>query len=57
MGGSKSPLFLKTSIDALEHELSSVRRKTLDGLDHVSAANDGKPGVVAEELKRFFGNQ
>ena len=57
LGGSKSPLFLKTSLDALERELSSVRRKTLDGLDHLSAANDGKPEVVAEELKRFFGNQ
>jgi len=37
-GGSKSPLFLKTSLDALERELPSVRRKTLDGLDHLSAA-------------------
>ena len=45
LGGSKSPLFLKTSLDALEGELQSVRRKTLDGLDHLSAANDGKPEV------------
>jgi pimeloyl-ACP methyl ester carboxylesterase len=57
LGGSKSPLFLKTSLDAIERELPRVRRKTLDGLDHLSAANDGKPEVVAEELQRFFANQ
>jgi len=56
LGGSKSPEFLKTSLDALERELPNVRRKTLDGLDHLSAANDGKPEVVAEELQRFFAN-
>jgi hypothetical protein len=28
---------------------------TLEGLDHLSAANDGKPEVVAGELERFFG--
>jgi pimeloyl-ACP methyl ester carboxylesterase len=54
LGGSKSPPFLKTSLDALERELPSVRRKTLDGLDHLSAANDGEPEIVAEELRRFF---
>ena len=57
LGGSKSPEFLKTSLDALERELPRVGRKTLDGLDHMSAANDGKPEVVAEELQRFFANQ
>jgi pimeloyl-ACP methyl ester carboxylesterase len=57
LGGSKSPVFLKTSLDALERELPSVRRKTLAGLDHLSAANDGKPEVVAEELQRFFANR
>ena len=30
---------------------------TLEGLDHLSAANDGKPEVVVEELQRFFANQ
>jgi pimeloyl-ACP methyl ester carboxylesterase len=57
LGGSKSPLFLKTSLDALGRQLPSVRRKTLDGLDHLSAANDGKPEFVAAELQRFFANQ
>jgi len=56
LGGSKSPAFLKRSLDALERDLPNVRRKTLDGLDHLSAANDGKPEVVAEELRRFFTN-
>jgi hypothetical protein len=27
---------------------------TLEGLDHLSTANDGKPEVVAGELERFF---
>jgi hypothetical protein len=57
LGGSKSPVFLKTSLDALELELPSVRRKTMDGLDHLSAANDGKPEVVAVELQQFFTDQ
>ena len=56
-GWHKSSLFLKTSLDALERELPSVRRKTLDVLDHLSAANDGKPEVVAGGLQRFFANQ
>jgi len=56
LGGSKSPSFLTTSIDALEHVLPSVQRKTLAGFDHLSAANDGKPEVVAKELQRFFVN-
>jgi pimeloyl-ACP methyl ester carboxylesterase len=55
--GDKSPQFLKTSLDALELELPLVRRKTLHGLDHLSAANDGKPEVVAVELERFFANR
>jgi pimeloyl-ACP methyl ester carboxylesterase len=57
LGGSKSPQFLMSSLNALELELPSVRRKTLEGLDHLSAANDGKPEVVAGELERFFANQ
>ena len=54
LGGTKSPQFLKTSLDALELELPNVRRMTLEGLDHLSTANDGKPEVVAGELERFF---
>ncbi|MGD1035296.1 MAG: alpha/beta hydrolase [Candidatus Dormibacteria bacterium] len=54
LGGTKSPPFLKTSLDALELELPNVRRMTLEGLDHLSAANDGKPEVVAGDLERFF---
>jgi pimeloyl-ACP methyl ester carboxylesterase len=55
--GDKSPQFLKTSLDAFELELPLVRRKTLHGLDHLSAANDGKPEVVAVELEPFFANR
>jgi pimeloyl-ACP methyl ester carboxylesterase len=57
LGGSKSPQFLMSSLNALELELPNVRRTTLEGLDHVSAANDGNPEVVAAELERFFAHQ
>ena len=54
LGGTKSPQFLKTSLDALELELLNVRRMTLEGLDHLSAANDGKPEVVAGGAGTFL---
>jgi pimeloyl-ACP methyl ester carboxylesterase len=54
MGGSKSPPFLKTALDALARTLPHVERVTLPGLDHFGATNDGKPSIVAAELRRFF---
>ena len=54
LGGSKSPLMLKDSLDALSKVLPHVNRIELPGLDHKSAMNSGKPKRVAQELRRFF---
>jgi pimeloyl-ACP methyl ester carboxylesterase len=54
LGGSKSPPFLKTALDALAKTLPQVERVTFPGLDHFGATNDGKPAIVAAELRRFF---
>lgn len=54
LGGSKSPLFLKHSLAALNKKLPHVSCKELKGLDHDSAQNYGKPEVIAKEIKEFF---
>jgi pimeloyl-ACP methyl ester carboxylesterase len=54
LGGSKSPPFLKTALDALARTLPHVERVTFPGLDHFGATNDGKPRIVAAELRTFF---
>jgi len=54
LGGSKSPIFLKHSLEALNELLPNVTRKELKGLDHDSAQNYGKPEVIAQEIKRFL---
>jgi pimeloyl-ACP methyl ester carboxylesterase len=57
MGGSKSPTYLRTALDALEQALPHARRVELAGLDHSAAWNSdkgGQPQVVAQELRRFF---
>jgi pimeloyl-ACP methyl ester carboxylesterase len=54
LGGSKSPLMLKDSLDALSKVLPHVNRIELPGLDHKSAMNSGKPERIAQELRRFF---
>jgi pimeloyl-ACP methyl ester carboxylesterase len=56
LGGSKSQLFLKNSLDALSKVLPHVNRIELPGLDHKSAMNSGKPERIAQELRRFFIN-
>lgn len=55
LGGSKSPRYLKQSLDGLERTLPQVTRVELAGADHLAPDNSGKPTVVAEQLKRFFG--
>jgi hypothetical protein len=52
--GSKSTTLLKDSLNALNKILPHVNRVELQGLDHDSAQNYGKPERVAQELKRFF---
>ncbi|MGB9371313.1 MAG: alpha/beta hydrolase [Halobacteriota archaeon] len=52
LGGSKSPLILKHSLDGLNKVLPHVHRIELKGLDH-KATLYGKP-EIARELKKFF---
>src|SRR5215472_12318460 len=60
LGGSKSPAYLKTALDALEKVLPLEQRIDFPGLDHggssdISATNrGGHPELVAEPLARFF---
>ncbi len=60
LGGSESPVWLKTALDALEKTLPHVQRVEFAGLDHggssdISSTNrSGKPEIVAAELRRFF---
>jgi len=62
LGGSKSPAYLKEAVDALEKTLPHATRIEFPGLDHGAAWNydkqrnqNGKPEVVAQALRRFFG--
>lgn len=60
LGGSKSPAYLKTALDALDKVLPHVQRIEFPGLDHggssdVSQTNrGGKPELVARALRQFF---
>jgi pimeloyl-ACP methyl ester carboxylesterase len=54
IGGSKSPLFLKNTLDTLEETLSNVKRVELQGLSHSGPLVSGNPERVAQELKAFF---
>jgi len=57
LGGSKSPAFLKTALDWLEHALPQVERVEFPGLGHGGSGNHdrrGQPERVAHELRRFF---
>jgi hypothetical protein len=57
LGGSKSPAYLTTAVDALEKVLPHVTRVEFPGLGHEASGNTdrrGHPERVAEELRRFF---
>jgi pimeloyl-ACP methyl ester carboxylesterase len=60
LSGSKGLSWLKPSLNALEGVLPRVRRIEFPGLDHGAACDvsntnkDGKPELVAKELRRFF---
>jgi len=54
LGGSKSPSYLKHTLDALSNVLPNVERVELRGLGHAAATDIGKPERVAQELRRFF---
>lgn len=57
LGGTKSPLFLRVALDALANTLPHARLKTFPGLGHDGPENDGRPDLVADELRRFFGTE
>ena len=46
---------LSTEIRGLEPVIPCVRRVTLPGVGHLAADNSGKPQLVAEHLRAFFG--
>lgn len=54
LGGGKSPPFLGTALDGLEVTLPSVTRKTFPMLGHDGPEDDGRPDLIARELKQFF---
>jgi pimeloyl-ACP methyl ester carboxylesterase len=56
-GGSESPAYLKTALDALERVLPHERRVELAGAGHGASGNrnrGGNPALVAPEVRRFF---
>jgi pimeloyl-ACP methyl ester carboxylesterase len=54
LNGGKSPIFLKNSTNTLNALLSHVKHVELEGLDHDSAQNYGKPEIIAQEIKNFL---
>ena len=55
LNGSKTFLFLKHIIDALNEVLPNVERVEIQDIDHAAAEDTtGKPEIVADEIKRFF---
>jgi pimeloyl-ACP methyl ester carboxylesterase len=57
MGGANSAPFLKTALDALEKALPDATRVELPRTGHLAADNNGKPELVAAELRRFFADR
>jgi len=55
LGGSRSPAYLRRSMDALAGLLPQCIRVQLHGVGHTAADNSGKPELVAQELRAFFG--
>jgi pimeloyl-ACP methyl ester carboxylesterase len=53
--GSKSPSYLRRSVDVLAALLPQCDVVELPGVGHTAADNSGKPGAVARELRAFFG--
>jgi pimeloyl-ACP methyl ester carboxylesterase len=54
LGGSRSQPLLRAALDSLAHVIPRAVRIELPGVGHVAADNDGKPALVARELRRFF---
>jgi len=55
LNGSKTFLFLKHIINALNEVLPNVEHVEIEGIDHAAAEDTtGKPEIVAHEIKRFW---
>ena len=55
LNGSKTFLFLKHIIAALNEVLPNVERVEIEAIDHAAAEDiTGKPEIVAHEIKRFW---
>src|SRR5215469_3421945 len=57
MVGDKSPGYIKKGAEAVEKVLGNVKRVDIKALNHGAVLNKehgGKPGPLAEELKKFF---
>ncbi|HEX2741410.1 MAG TPA: alpha/beta fold hydrolase [Rubrobacter sp.] len=60
LGGSRSPAYMKASLEVLEKILPHATRIELPGLDHAASWNSdrgGRPYRVAQDLRRFFARQ
>lgn len=55
LGGGKSAAFFGVALDGLERTLPRVERVAFPGLGHDGPEDDGDPGQVAQQLRRFFG--
>jgi pimeloyl-ACP methyl ester carboxylesterase len=55
MCGAEAPPLFKGTLDALEQVLPRATRVELPGVNHGAAQDQGgKPGVIADQLRRFF---
>ncbi len=54
LGGSTSPAYLKTSLDALASVLPRAQQVELAGCGHLAPDDSGSPERVAQELRSFF---
>jgi hypothetical protein len=54
LGGERSTAFLKAALNGLEGVVPRVRRVTLPGVGHLAADDNGRPQLVADQLRTFF---
>jgi pimeloyl-ACP methyl ester carboxylesterase len=58
LGGSQSQAYLKAALGALQLAMPAARRVEIAGIGHAgpwNADRGGRPRLVAQELRRFFG--
>jgi pimeloyl-ACP methyl ester carboxylesterase len=56
LGGAKSARNLTAALDGLAAVLPQAARITLPGTGHTAARNNRKPGLVAAQLRPYFGH-